>query len=225
MDDDGGRKNCTVRDDSDCMSCNLGNSLHCKWDREVLGGFIAIASVPFIGTFILLVLIWVLTGQWWPIALYIVLIFIIFGYEISFLCSHCPYYAGEGKTLKCLGNNGMRKIFRYNPAPMNRWEKFMMKFLVDFFYVAVPVAASAAVILLAYYGNYGTVALAAVTGLSILLICTCGELFRILKTFYCSMCVNFSCPLNTVEKEVVDGYLSKNDVMREAWERAGYRHG
>ncbi len=40
-----------------------------------------------------------------------------------------------------------------------------------------------------------------------------------------SACVNFSCLLNRVPKEVVDEYLMKNEVMRKAWEKAGYKIG
>jgi hypothetical protein len=173
----------------------------------------------------MLTLLWILAAQWWPIVLYIILLFLLFGYEIKFLCSHCPYYEGEGKTLKCLANNGAPKIYRYNPAPMNKREIFMMKFLVAFFYAIAPLAVSVAALWLIFTGSYGTVALVAVSGLAIMLFCTCTELFQILKTFYCSKCVNFSCPLNKVEKRIVDEYLMKNDVMREAWERSGYRLG
>lgn len=33
--------------------------------------------------------------------------------------------------------------------------------------------------------------------------------------------VYFSCPLNKAPKEVVDSYLEKNPVMKEAWESSG----
>jgi hypothetical protein len=49
--------------------------------------------------------------------------------------------------------------------------------------------------------------------------------FMMLRGFYCSSCVNFSCPVNTVEKSVVDYYLSKNEVMKKAWEDSGYKLG
>jgi hypothetical protein len=35
--------------------------------------------------------------------------------------------------------------------------------------------------------------------------------------------VNFSCPLNNVPKELVDAYLVKNLIMKEAWEASGYK--
>lgn len=42
------------------------------------------------------------------------------------------------------------------------------------------------------------------------------------KKFLCPRCPNFSCPLNRVPKYVVDAYLKRNPVMREAWEAHGY---
>jgi len=44
-----------------------------------------------------------------------------------------------------------------------------------------------------------------------------------LKKQICPRCVNFSCPLNAVPKPIVDKYLSKNPVMRKAWEKHGYQ--
>ena len=46
-----------------------------------------------------------------------------------------------------------------------------------------------------------------------------------LKRNTCVRCVNFSCPLNGVPKEVVDAYLRYNPPMREAWEATGYKLG
>jgi hypothetical protein len=34
--------------------------------------------------------------------------------------------------------------------------------------------------------------------------------------------VYFSCPLNKAPKEVVDSYLEKKSVMKEAWGSSGY---
>jgi hypothetical protein len=43
--------------------------------------------------------------------------------------------------------------------------------------------------------------------------------------YFCSKCVNFSCPLNHVPKSMVDEYLERNPVMKEAWEKSGYKLG
>ena len=225
MEETGREQNCTVRKDPGCGSCTMGTYLNCRWDKNILNSFLTAASGLFIGTIILLAMIWLMTALFWPLVLYIILIFAVFGYEIKFLCSHCPYYAGESKTLKCLANNGMPKIFRYNPAPMTGGEKIMMKLLIAVFLIIFPAASAAAVIWLTMSGYSGTIALAAVTGVIILLIYAIVAFYQVLRTFFCRKCVNFSCPFNSVEKRFVDEYLMKNDVMREAWEKSGYRIG
>jgi len=44
-----------------------------------------------------------------------------------------------------------------------------------------------------------------------------------LKKNICRRCVNFSCPLNSVPKPIVDECLRRNPVMRKAWEEQGYQ--
>jgi len=46
-----------------------------------------------------------------------------------------------------------------------------------------------------------------------------------LRKYTCSQCVNFSCFLNTVPRDVVDEYLKRNPVMRKAWEESGWQMG
>jgi len=41
-------------------------------------------------------------------------------------------------------------------------------------------------------------------GMVIMTLGECWSFLVIMKVFYCSMCINFSCPLNTVEKRIVD---------------------
>ena len=56
--------------------------------------------------------------------------------------------------------------------------------------------------------------------------CTWNErIFCDIRKKYLLKCVNFSCLFNRVPKEVVDEYLKKNEVMRKAWEEAGYKTG
>lgn len=216
---------CTVKDAKECGPCTLNSELHCRWNKNILNGFIAVASPSFVGTLVLLAIIYLITSQWWPIVAYLVLVIVFFGYEIKFLCSHCPYYVGEGKSLKCLGNNGAPKVWKYNPAPLTKGEKILMKLLIATFYIIIPALVSLLLIWLVYSGRYDLVTLGFAIGTFIFMICSSAVFFQIMKTYYCSRCVNFSCPLNTVEKRIVDEYLSKNDVMREAWEKNGYRLG
>lgn len=46
-----------------------------------------------------------------------------------------------------------------------------------------------------------------------------------LQKYTCSKCINFSCLLNRVPKEVVDEYLKRNPIMRKAWKENGWQIG
>jgi hypothetical protein len=41
--------------------------------------------------------------------------------------------------------------------------------------------------------------------------------FMTLRTFLCSQCMNFACPLNTVENEVRGGFFERNPEVAKAW--------
>jgi hypothetical protein len=107
---------CTWNDDSKCSDCSVKGKVHCKWDKNVLNGFFAIGFPPFIMTIFLTVIIGLAAGSWWWLIAYLVYVTIIFTWEIRFLCSHCPYYSEDCKTLHCLGNHGAYKLYKYNPA-------------------------------------------------------------------------------------------------------------
>ena len=47
--------------------------------------------------------------------------------------------------------------------------------------------------------------------------------FCVLQLRACKKCINFSCPLNHISKKIVDEYLKHNKVMRNAWEKTGYK--
>ncbi|PXF61968.1 MAG: hypothetical protein C4B59_01700 [Candidatus Methanogaster sp.] len=216
---------CTWNDSSDCANCTIQDELSCRWDRKVLSGFHAIAFPPTIMAIFGIAFVGFLTGVWWLLITYLVYLFAMFGFEIRFLCSHCPYYAEESKILHCLGNHGSPKLWRYHPEPMNKFERFMMRFLVATIFFVLPLSVMGYGIWFLYlqYAEYGLIALLGLTGVAIASLITSTSFVSTLKIFFCSRCVNFSCPLNTVPKPVVDEYLMKNDVMRKAWEETGYK--
>jgi hypothetical protein len=72
------------------------------------------------------------------------------------------------------------------------------------------------------YSEFGLIPLAGMIALTVGSLATSLSFVSMLNTFYCNKCVNFSCPYNTVPKVVVDDYLRKNKVMKEAWEKSGY---
>ena len=46
---------------------------------------------------------------------------------------------------------------------------------------------------------------------------TVAGFFMTLKTFLCSQCINFACPLNTVEDEIRNAFLKQNPGISRAW--------
>ena len=128
-------------------------------------------------------------------------------WEIRILCSHCPYYAEEEKTLHCIANYSSLKLWKYHPEPMNVSEKIQLfiGFIVLVGYPLIFLIISHQIIIF----------IASVIEIVIL--------FTFLITKRCGSCLNFSCPFNHVKKEVVDSFLKKNPVMRKAWEDTGYK--
>jgi len=145
--------------------------------------------------------------------------------EIRFLCSHCPYYAEKSNTLHCLANHGSLKFWSYHPEPLNKFEKFMMYFLVVTIFFVFPLSIhSYGIWYLSFnYAEYSLISLLGMIGITAASLISSISFVTTLKNFFCPNCVNFSCPLNTVSKPVIDEYLKKNDVMRKAWENSGWQ--
>jgi hypothetical protein len=138
-----------------------------------------------------------------------VVIFLRFVGDGRALCSHCPYWAKEGRILRCHSNFGMIKLWRYRPEPLTKTEQTI--FLISQFVIwAYPFP------FLVLGGEY-VLALIMASGVA--------ALGWYSKQNKCSHCVNFSCPLNSMPKALADAYLRQNPVMREAWENSGYQLG
>lgn len=195
---------CIWNDNEECNDCSIKDKLICHFRRKYLfsflGFFIVFVITAFIGViqagFGWFLLGWV--GFW---------LFFFEFWEIRILCSHCPYYAEEGKSLHCIANYGSLKFWKYHPEPMSLSEKIqlMIGFII---LVGYPL------IFLILGGQF------------IFLIFSIIEImifFSFLITKRCGDCVNFSCPFNHVKKEVVDCFLKQNPVMRKAWEEKGYK--
>lgn len=194
---------CTWRPNSACEDCSIAGRLKCHYRSADL--------FRFVGTFFLFAVPalvgMILGGYGWYIAGWVGFMVLFFSlWEIRILCSHCPYYAEEGRVLHCIANYGSPKVWRYHPEPMSTSEKIQL--MIGF------------VILIGYpfpfilLGNQYAMALVALFGGVIF--------FGTLRKTTCSRCVNFSCPLNLVPKDVVDDFLTRNPVMRKAWEENGW---
>jgi membrane protease YdiL (CAAX protease family) len=128
-------------------------------------------------------------------------------WENKILCSHCPHYGKDGRTLRCHANYGLFKLWKYNPAPMSRSEQ--MQFIIGvsiFIGYPFPFLIWGQQWLLLTFTSLGAVGLA-----------------TILFGWLCLRCVNFSCPFNRVPKNAVDDFLKQHLEMKKAWKAAGYR--
>lgn len=215
---------CTWDDESDCEHCQDRDQLFCKLDPKMQKAFMILFTPCITLAFFGLVLIGIMTGHWWPLIFYGSFFMILFpAIEFGVLCRHCSFYGNGGKMLTCIAGSGIPKTYKYNPRPMNKWEHFTM-------YCYYTIMIGFPILVLGYgihhvavnSGVYGKIALLAVCGLEGALILTFISFNYCLNVYVCRKCVNFSCPWNRVEKNVVDEYLRRNPVMRKAWEKSGY---
>ena len=212
---------CTWKEEEHCYDCEIKDQLDCRWEKNLLLRFYKGGSLAMISSALGLIIVGLFIS-WLPLFIYAGFWIFFFGFfEIRVLCSHCPYYSEEGKILHCLANHGTIKLWKYHPEPMKSWEKF--GFLSGaMFFVLFPVLAE-------IYGIIRLIDQSSMQGilfgliiLTILSIFGGYLFFLVLVGKICPKCVNFSCPLNSVPKEIVDKYLERNPVMKEAWESNGY---
>ncbi|MGD1992027.1 MAG: hypothetical protein PVI59_02430 [Anaerolineae bacterium] len=219
---------CTWRDEAECGPCDLQYELGCRFDRREFVFFVLNQIPSLVMALFGLVVIGLLVDAWWPLVVFVGACIILWGLglETRVLCSHCPYWAEDSRTLHCWALTGSPKIWRYRPGPMNGVEKAIILGFFGFL-VAFPVSVEGYGIWLMAreYGVYGLYALLGMIGVTVATLLAALQFVLILRRHYCEQCVNFSCPLNRVPKVMVDAYLRKNPVMREAWEKAGYHVG
>jgi hypothetical protein len=121
--------------------------------------------------------------------------------EIRVMCAHCPHYAEPANSLKCWANYGSPKLWKYRPGPMTVIEKivFFSGLTAIWGYPLLFLISGCQWFLLTVYA-----------------ISTSG-FFRTLKTFLCSQCMNFACPLNAVEEESRRKFFQRNPTVAKSW--------
>ena len=215
---------CTWDKDSDCENCSI-KTLRCKWEGKYLLAF-ALLFLPFgIPAFFGLSMTGIIAQNWYFLIGYLVfLIFFFQVIELRILCRHCPFYSEDTKILHCSANHGLIKTWKYTLEPMSMGEKVVLIFCFILF-ATVPIVSEVYTILfiqnnLLFYDEIDILLMiGTVLSTSISII----TFFGILIIFYCPSCLNFSCPFNRVPKKVVDAYIIKNPLMKEAWEKKGYK--
>jgi hypothetical protein len=197
---------CTAQSAPACKDCTIQSRLMCRLDpRDTLHFFMLTLPllVTTIGGVIAAGYGWYLLG-WLAYA-----VFFFFGWEARVLCSHCPYWAEEGRVLHCHANYGVVKFWEYRPGPMSRAEQIQ-------FAVGAVALALYPVFFMILGAQYLLAAIAIVSSIS---------WSYLLRRNVCTRCVNFSCPMNALPKALIDAYLSRNPALRLAWEQSGYRVG
>jgi hypothetical protein len=195
---------CTWQPFSICQECQTNGKLMCRFDREDMVNFFMIV-LPFgitavAGT--------IRAGYGWYLLLWLAYsLFFFFVWEARVLCRHCPYWAEGGSTLRCHANYGIIKIWKYQPRPMSKMEK--IQFVIGaLLWIGLPFP----------FLLLGQEYLLALIGVSAAI----SGAF-ILRKNVCIRCINFSCPMNKVPKQLVDTYLKRNPQIQAAWEASGYR--
>ncbi len=186
---------CTAKN---CEGCPVGKDIHCHFQGRDLTAFLLSVIPSFIigGAGILHI------NAWWLIP-WLVIIFGYFGFvEIRVMCSHCPHYAEPGKSLQCWANYGSPRLWKYRPGPMSTMEKFV--FLTGLVLIwGYPLA------FLLFGLQWFFLAIYLLTSISF---------FVTLRHSNCSQCMNFACPLNTVDEKVRAEFFKRNPAI--AWGKA-----
>jgi len=216
---------CTWGEPESCFGCINQNKLHCRWKFDDLLIFNVLTLPVMFGALAGTVAIGLAQHAWWPMIAYILSFPLMLGVaETRVLCSHCPFYAQDGKVLHCLANHGLLKIWHYHPEPMSRLEKrIFIGIFVAFVLMPMGILGYNIVFFSLHYAQYGIITLIFAVCLFVLTALSFASLGTVLLKRICAVCINFSCPLNRVEKENVDAYLRKNPAMKQAWKEKGYR--
>ncbi len=189
---------CTAKPVTACEDCILGGKLMCRYEKRDILHFFMI-WLPFFGASIVGV---IRAGYgWWLLGWLAYMLFFFFLWEARVLCSHCPYWAGEGLMLRCPANYGVIKLWKYRPGPMSRAEQ--IQFLIGaLLLLLIPI------ILMVAGKDYLTALIGLASAISF---------SYLLRRNICTRCINFSCPLNDVDSETQKAFFARNPSIAEAW--------
>jgi hypothetical protein len=195
---------CIWKNTENCENCSLKDDLICHFQFRYLLSFLGF----FFGFVVTTSIGIIISGYGWFLLGWVGFWLFFFEFwEIRILCSHCPFYTEEEKTIHCIANYGSLKLWKYHPEPMKMSEKIQL--IIGF------------IILMGYpliFLILGNQYILLLLGLVEIIV-----FYSFLLIRRCKKCLNFSCPLNRVKKEQVDTFLKKNPIMRKAWENAGYK--
>ena len=214
---------CIADPNANCVNCALNEKLLCNFSMSFAHKFGWMNLSYRIMATAVAVFTAMLTSQWWLVYTYVAAVLLTFLLiEPRLLCSHCPFYAREGKTLDCWALRGMPKFWRYRPEPISPLERGLMlavggfidlfSFLVAIFGIGFAlwhsIAHSPALVVLILLAI-------SINGLTIL-----GYYSnKMLQGDACKRCPNFSCAMNKTPDDVKSAFLEKNPTMAKAWQQ------
>jgi len=177
---------------------NLEEKLTCHFESKDT----IIFNITFLVFLIPAVIGVILAGYWLWLIGYIAYWFVFIQiWENKTLCSHCPHYNEEEKTIRCYGNKGIYKLWKYNPKPMSisHQIQFIVGIAILLLY-PIPFLILGRQFILLFLSIIGIILWIGVQSIRM-----------------CTRCVNLSCPMNRVPKNLADKYIEHNRIMKEAW--------
>jgi hypothetical protein len=207
---------CTGDDDQGCDGCTLDGVLNCRFEREMLVGFLAMI-LPFIASGVLgLYVVGMIIGSQVFLVAYggfSVVFFVLI--EPWILCKHCPHYAREGAIIKCHANYGLPKIWKYDPRPLNRLERIcVLAGFGVFGLFPIVVEGYGLWLLFVAMGFVNPPGGLLLMGVTLFTLVAAVALLVLLRRHYCARCVNFGCPLNNTSRKLRSAYLSRNPANK-----------
>jgi hypothetical protein len=112
---------------------------------------------------------------------------------------------------------GIPRLWKYTASPISRSEKIMMGITGGFIDI-FPLIAGGYACWVLYAIGADPLVLGTMIALTLLSIIASGYLGKFIGDNYCMKCVNLSCAMNKVPKEIVDTYLQRNPMMKDAFE-------
>ncbi|MFW9806588.1 MAG: hypothetical protein ACFFFK_07665 [Candidatus Thorarchaeota archaeon] len=213
---------CTSKDRSVCVACEIDGKLNCRFDEDLVKCF-RNRHIPYrtLQLFVAGVTSF-LIGVWWPFLLFSIILILNFTIiETRYLCRHCPFYEKEGGSLECITLKGLPRLWKFDPSPMKTSDKIGMT-LVGGFIDVFPILWAGYSVWVLYSINAELLSIISMIGLTIVSIIAAGYLEEFIGKNYCKRCVNLSCMMNKVPKELKDEFLQKNPEMLKIWESCGY---
>ncbi|MFX0044307.1 MAG: hypothetical protein ACFE8Z_00525 [Candidatus Hermodarchaeota archaeon] len=214
---------CVAEPDADCDNCSLKDELLCRFEKALADRFLlGNISYRVLATAIAL-LVGFHSGHWWMAPFYVGFVLLTFLIvEPRLLCSHCPYYAKEGRTLRCWALRGMPKLWKYRPEPASALEKRTMLIfggIIDLAPIAFALFGFYILALEWLEGSVNLIILTSLVGLTLVFLILAAVFDKMLRGGTCKICTNFSCGMNKVPDDLRKEFLEKNPTMKEAWEK------